>query len=99
MKNRYAILISDCVLLIFLGLVYAWSIFKKPLAAAYGWNPFSVPDVLVLVNTGTLNYWHKIIVTELDRVEEGTRVRMEKAKKIVGKSILKLKTFLKFMTW
>lgn len=38
MKNRYGILISDCVLLIFLGLVYAWSIFKKPLAAAYGWN-------------------------------------------------------------
>ena len=35
---------------------------------------------LVLVNSGTLNYWHKIIVTELDRVEEGTRVRMEKAK-------------------
>ena len=48
-------------------------------AAEYGWSPFNVPDDLVLVNSGTLNYWHKIITTELDRVEEGTRVRMEKA--------------------
>ena len=47
-------------------------------AADYGWSPFNVSDDLVLVNTGTLNYWHKIILTELDRVEEGTRVRMEK---------------------
>ena len=38
MKKRIGILISDSVLLIFLGLVYAWSVFKKPLAAAYGWN-------------------------------------------------------------
>ena len=47
-------------------------------AADYGWSPFNVSDDLVLVNSGTLNYWHKIITTELDRVEEGTRVRMEK---------------------
>ncbi|MBR6934216.1 MAG: hypothetical protein IKH41_01870 [Clostridia bacterium] len=47
-------------------------------AADYGWSPFTVGDDLVLVNTGTLNYWHKIITTELDRVEEGTRVRIEK---------------------
>ena len=46
-------------------------------AADYGWSPFTISDDLVLVNSGTLNYWHKIIVTELDRVEEGTRVRME----------------------
>ncbi len=38
MKKRIGILISDSVLLIFLGLVYGWSVFKKPLAAAYGWN-------------------------------------------------------------
>ena len=38
MKKRYRVLVSDSLLLIFLGLVYAWSIFKKPLAAAYGWN-------------------------------------------------------------
>ena len=51
-------------------------------AADYGWSPFTIGDDLVLVNCGTLNYWHKIILTELDRVEEGTRVRMmpEKAK-------------------
>ena len=42
------------------------------------WSPFTIGDDLVPVNSGTLNYWHKIIVTELDRVEEGTRVRMEK---------------------
>jgi len=47
-------------------------------AADYGWSPFAVPDDLVLVSSGSLNYWQKIIVTELDRVEEGTRVRMEK---------------------
>ncbi len=40
-------------------------------AAEYGWSPFTLPDDLVLVNSGTLNYWHKIITTELDRVEEG----------------------------
>ncbi len=41
------------------------------------WSPFTVPDDLVLVNSGTLNYWSKIITTEFDRVEEGTRVRIE----------------------
>ena len=51
-------------------------------AADYGWSPFTVSDDLVLVNSGTLNYWHKIITTELDRVEEGTRVRMEKTEKL-----------------
>ncbi|MBQ6752372.1 MAG: MFS transporter [Clostridia bacterium] len=38
MKKRYRVLVSDSFQLIFLGLVYAWSIFKKPLAAVYGWN-------------------------------------------------------------
>ena len=38
MKKRYGIVVSDTVLLVFLGLVYSWSIFKKPLAEAYGWN-------------------------------------------------------------
>jgi hypothetical protein len=47
-------------------------------AADYGWSPFTVPDDLVLVNSGNLSYWHEIIVTELGRIEEGTRVRMEK---------------------
>lgn len=37
-KNRFLILVSDSILLTFLGLVYAWSVFKKPLAAAYGWD-------------------------------------------------------------
>ncbi len=49
-------------------------------AADYGWSPFTVPDDLVLVNSGSLSYWQKIITSELDRVEEGTRVRMEKEK-------------------
>ena len=47
-------------------------------AADYGWSPFTISDDFVLVNSGTLNYWQKIITTDLDRVEEGTRVRMEK---------------------
>ena len=49
-------------------------------AADYGWSPFTVSDDLVLVNSGSLSYWQKIITSELDRVEEGTRVRMEKEK-------------------
>ena len=42
------------------------------------WSLFTVPDNLVLVSSGSLNYWSKIITTEFDWVEEGTRVRMEK---------------------
>lgn len=38
MNKRLTVLLSNSILLIFLGLVYAWSVFKKPLAAAYGWN-------------------------------------------------------------
>ena len=38
MKKRLFIILSDSILLIFLGLVYAWSVFKKPLSLAYGWN-------------------------------------------------------------
>ena len=38
MKKRIGIMASDSILLTFLGLVYAWSVFKKPLAAQYGWN-------------------------------------------------------------
>ena len=45
-------------------------------AVAYGWSPFTVSDDLVLVSSG-VNSWHKIIATELDRIEEGTQVRME----------------------
>ncbi|MBR5677031.1 MAG: hypothetical protein IKX20_02720 [Paludibacteraceae bacterium] len=37
-------------------------------AADYGWSSFTVCDDLVLVNGSTLNYWHKIIVTELGRM-------------------------------
>lgn len=55
-----------------------WVSVEHENAAEYGWSPFTVADDLVLVNSGTLNYWHKIIVTKLDRMEEGTRVRMEK---------------------
>lgn len=29
---------SNCILLLFLGLVYAWSVLKKPLAEAFAWN-------------------------------------------------------------
>jgi hypothetical protein len=46
-------------------------------AAAYDWNPFAVGADKILVSGG-VNYWHKIIASELDRVVEGTRVRMEK---------------------
>ena len=44
-------------------------------AAAYDWNPFAIGADEVLVSGG-VNYWHKIITSELDRVEEGTRVRL-----------------------
>jgi OFA family oxalate/formate antiporter-like MFS transporter len=39
MKNkRILIAVGNCILLLFLGLVYAWSVFKKPLAAEFGWS-------------------------------------------------------------
>ncbi len=50
-------------------------------AVDYGWSPLTISDDFVLVNSGTLNYWQKIITNELDSVEEGTRVRMEKTEK------------------
>ncbi len=36
--KRTSILINDLVLLHLLGLVYAWSVFKKPLALRFGWS-------------------------------------------------------------
>ena len=47
-------------------------------AVSYGWNPFAVGDDLVLLSNSGINYWHQVIVTELDRVEEGMRVRKKK---------------------
>ena len=47
-------------------------------AAAYGWDPFAVGEELMLLSSGGVNYWHEVIASALDRVEEGTRVRMEK---------------------
>lgn len=38
MKKRLIVILGDSLLLTFLGLIYAWSVFKKPLAAANGWN-------------------------------------------------------------
>ena len=31
----------------------------------------------MLLSGGGVSYWHEVIALELDRVEEGTRVRME----------------------
>ncbi|MBR5366400.1 MAG: carbohydrate ABC transporter substrate-binding protein, partial [Clostridia bacterium] len=45
-------------------------------AAAYGWDPFAVGEDLMLLSSGGLNSWHEVIASALDRVEEGTRVRM-----------------------
>ena len=37
-QKRTWIIINDLILLHFLGLVYAWSVFKKPLALRFGWS-------------------------------------------------------------
>lgn len=37
-KSPRVIAVSNCILLLFLGLVYAWSVLKKPLAEAFAWN-------------------------------------------------------------
>ncbi len=50
-------------------------------AAAYGWDPFTVGEDYMLLSGGGVNYWHEVIASSLDRVEEGTRVRMEKIEK------------------
>ena len=46
-------------------------------AAAYDWDPFAVGEDLMLLSGGGVNYWHSVIASELDRAEEGTRVRIE----------------------
>ncbi len=46
-------------------------------AASYDWNPFAAGEDDMLLSGGGVNYWHEVIASELDRVEEGTRVRME----------------------
>lgn len=39
MKGKdIGIIISHCIVLLCLGLVYAWSVFKKPLGDAFSWN-------------------------------------------------------------
>ena len=45
-------------------------------AAAYGWDPFTVGEDLMILSSGGVNYWHEVIASALDRVEEGTRVRL-----------------------
>ena len=46
-------------------------------AAAYGWDPFAVGEDLTLLSGGGVNTWHAVIASELDRIEEGTTVRMQ----------------------
>ena len=54
-------------------------------AAAYGWSPFAVGAEEVLVSGG-VSLRHRIITTELDRVEDGTRVRI----RLVSSAICRL---------
>ena len=37
-RKRYVYLVTGMVMLLFLGLIYAWSIFRKPLGTEYGWS-------------------------------------------------------------
>ena len=38
MKNRWGIAFAAVILQIALGAVYAWSVFRKPLTARFGWT-------------------------------------------------------------
>ncbi len=44
-------------------------------AASYDWNPFAAGEDLTLLSSGAVNYWHSVILSALDRIEAGTRVR------------------------
>lgn len=37
-RNRWGYLVLGVVLLLFLGLIYAWSVFRTPLEAEFGWS-------------------------------------------------------------
>ncbi len=41
-------------------------------------DPFTVGEDYMLLSGGGVNYWHSVIASELDRLEEGMRVWMEK---------------------
>jgi len=37
-KARWGYLVLGVALLLFLGLIYAWSVFRTPLEAEFGWS-------------------------------------------------------------
>ena len=38
MSSRWALLVLGVILLLFLGLIYGWSIFRSPLQSEFGWT-------------------------------------------------------------
>ena len=38
MKNRISVLVTGCLVLLFAGVIYAWSVLKAPLATEFGWQ-------------------------------------------------------------
>ena len=38
MSSRWALLVLGVILLLFLGLIYGWSIFRGPLQSEFGWT-------------------------------------------------------------
>ena len=72
-KIRWLYLAVGVVLLLFLGLIYAWSVFRAPLAEEFGW---SAPQLSVTFSISMMMFCIGGFVSGLITAKKGYRLTM-----------------------